>query len=191
MKVTCYKIEDSDEASSSAPDSPTSISADVSIAEVANVKPFGIATIQPKSDSTRSVVPHEFNNMKNDLLKTDRGGEKYSKYAAKLLMYLAGWSYSDLPAFETMMRRSFISGVDCLEITTKNDPIFFFATAQVIRSSDGEVAIVAFRGTELTNVISWLTDATTTTIKAFSKGIKVHTGFLRNFQAICKSEVDY
>ena len=99
-------------------------------------------------------------------------------------MYLAGWSYSDLDAFQDMMGRAEINGVDCVEISTKNDPMFICATAQVIRSNDGKVAIVSFRGTELTNLVNWLTDATTDTIEAYPNGIKVHAGFLRNFQAI-------
>lgn len=144
-----------------------------------------IANIQAKSNSTRSVVPHTFDHFKDKLLENTKdpsGKPEHDEYVAKLLMYVAGWSYSDLPAFKDMLERALIKGVDCIEIETKNDPMFICATAQVIRSLDGKVAIVSFRGTELTNIVNWLTDATTSTIEAFPDNIKVHAGFLRNFQ---------
>eukprot|EP00563_Minutocellus_polymorphus_P020513 CAMPEP_0197719500 /NCGR_PEP_ID=MMETSP1434-20131217/3225_1 /TAXON_ID=265543 /ORGANISM="Minutocellus polymorphus, Strain CCMP3303" /LENGTH=389 /DNA_ID=CAMNT_0043304253 /DNA_START=210 /DNA_END=1379 /DNA_ORIENTATION=+ len=187
MRVTYYKISESEEETPSVREGHGAGYFDRKPSKQARLEalqPIDIATIQQESASTHSVVPRKFDNFKSSLLKKARGGVEHSDYAANLLMYVAGGAYSDLLAFEDMLRRAFIRGVNCMQIETKNDPMFICATAQVIRSSDGEVAIVSFRGTELTNIVNWLTDATTSTIEAFPKGIKVHAGFLRNFEAI-------
>jgi hypothetical protein len=143
------------------------------------------------------LVPRQYPNFQAKLLNPDIDDSsndgnvpRHSYYAASLCMFLSGWSYSDLPTFLTMLEHAEIVGtrnqpLECVDISVKNDSMFLWATAQVIRSGDGQLAIVVFRGTELTSVVNWLTDATTEAIPAFPQaGIEVHAGFLRNFQAL-------
>jgi hypothetical protein len=138
------------------------------------------------------LVPREYPNFQAKLLnpEMDDNSKRHSYYAASLCMFLSGWSYSDSTTFQTMLEHAQIVGygnepLECVDISVKNDSMFLWATAQVIRSGDGRLAIVVFRGTELTSVINWLTDATTEAIPAFPQaGIEVHAGFLRNFQAL-------
>jgi hypothetical protein len=115
----------------------------------------------------------------------------YSRGIAELLSKVAGWSYSDLETFERQLvslelhGETVLAGGKFTEIEVTNDAMFVGATAQVIVTADGLAAIVSFRGTEVTNVNSLLTDAGTKKVE-FVEGlpVRVHQGFKLSFKAL-------
>lgn len=144
----------------------------------------------PPKSITEKLFDGEEDYDKYGTLKSGRHPDKktYNKVAAGVLATVAGWSYSDVETFKDMIADE-TSGVgiddgDFIEISVKNDPMLVVATAQVIRSQDKKVAIVCFRGTEMVNAVNWLTDAQTRT--SDYNGMKVHDGFLTNFNAVWK-----
>jgi hypothetical protein len=58
------------------------------------------------------------------------------------------------------------------------------ASAQMIRSEDKKTIYICFRGTEIVNTVNWLTNAGTRKTEFERSGMNVHTGFLRNTQAV-------
>jgi hypothetical protein len=120
----------------------------------------------------------------------------YDEGKAKVLMTLAGWSYSDLETFKEQivsispdMRSS-----NFLEIAVTNQPMLVVASAQMIRSKDKKTIYVCFRGTEMMNAVNWMTDAGTRQTEFGGYGMNVHTGFLRNTQAVwngCKGILEH
>jgi hypothetical protein len=123
--------------------------------------------------------------------------QAYSRAIAELLSKVAGWSYSDLETFKKQLASfelpgggTVLAGGEFTEIQVNNEAMFVAATAQIIVTADGLTAIVSFRGTELTNISDWLTDASTRKVILFVNGlparpqIRVHQGFKRNFQAV-------
>jgi hypothetical protein len=120
--------------------------------------------------------------------------EGYSREMAKELSWVAGWSYANLQTFidkisdQSVAGRS-LAGADFIELSVTNAAMFVFATAQVIRTFDKKIAIVCFRGTEVSNILNWLTDAGTKkerfNIHPDQKdGPYVHAGFFRNFKEV-------
>jgi len=135
-------------------------------------------------------------NKHPDLKDVKRG--THSNYAAKKLVICAAWSYSDLDTFNDMIMVEGTVGpnVETMMIQVKNEPLIVQATAQMIRTSDKKVAIVVFRGTEMTNLVNWITDAITKKVDFKyppgdsrrsdkpKKYVKVHAGFKANFDAV-------
>ena len=117
----------------------------------------------------------------SEKLRSNVDSDPYHPFAAKVLSDIAGWSYSDFHTFEDKVSDNVGSGVEMIAIQVKNEPLLVQATAQLIRTSDKKVIIVAFRGTELTNPVNWITDAIAKKSDFYETGIRVHTGFLNNF----------
>jgi hypothetical protein len=152
----------------------------------------------------QSIVTWDFSEfhdklLDEDVVNSDLINVEYSDYAASILSYMSAWCYSNQEDFKGMMARSGIKGVECIEVSRLNDVLFISAKADVIRSDDGRLAIVCFRGTELTNATSWLTDVCAAPAVLYPDKIQVHGGFVRNFQSIwpevvqalcCKIEKD-
>jgi hypothetical protein len=112
-----------------------------------------------------------------------QGEVAYDPDMAKKLAAVSAWSYSDLETFQNKLSidLGYPRG-DYVEISVKNDAMLVQATAQVIRSYDKKTAIVCFRGTELVNVVNWLTDVTVR--KENFHEYYVHSGFLRNLKEV-------
>ena len=118
----------------------------------------------------------------------------YSREIAELLSKVAGWSYSDLETFKRQLANlelpaagTVLACANFTEIEVNNNAMFVGATAQVIVTADGLTAIVSFRGTEVTNFNSLLTDAGTKKVE-FAQGlqpvVRVHQGFKLCFRAL-------
>jgi hypothetical protein len=110
----------------------------------------------------------------------------YSIDVARQLGAVAGWSYSDVDTFKDILSddtKTCFTNADFMEISVRNDAMFIVATAQIIRTRDRRVAVVCFRGTEVTNLINWATDATTRKV-AWNGLSGVHGGFVRNLEAV-------
>lgn len=116
----------------------------------------------------------------------------YDARLAYALAVISAWAYSDRQTLANKLRFYGFpeNTVDGFAVT--NHALFVVATAYVVRSRCGRLAIVAFRGTEPINLASWLTDADviaqTLPARWNARGA-VHRGFLANLEAVW-DEVD-
>ena len=78
---------------------------------------------------------------------------------AHTLAVAAGYAYSDAATMSMMLARMGLQDNHCLQVDMSVDAMFIRSTAFLIQSSDGSVVILAYRGTEPTNLVNWLTDA--------------------------------
>jgi len=109
------------------------------------------------------------------------------------LSVAAAWAYADEPAFAKVMERRGLQSSPATFVEVVNDAMFVCAKAYVQPVKSG--AIVSFRGTEPTNVINWLANATLqkTAFHAKPPGVPhgyVHGGFYRNARAIWPEVVE-
>mmetsp|Transcript_6326 Transcript_6326/g.9743 ORF Transcript_6326/g.9743 Transcript_6326/m.9743 type:complete len:404 (+) Transcript_6326:145-1356(+) len=150
-----------------------------------------LKTKSNKEADTLEVTGNDMNKLSEELLKVNRGD--YSNYAAKTLSTFAGWSYSDFDTFKDKVADNVGSGSQTIMIQVKNEPLLIQATAQLTRTHDKKVAIVTFRGTEMTNLANWMTDAEAKKSDFIDpknqandrvNNIQVHTGFKDNFKAV-------
>jgi hypothetical protein len=111
---------------------------------------------------------------------------------AHTLAVAAGYAYSDANTVSMMLARMGLPDNHCLRVAMSVDAMFIRSTAYLIQSSDGSVVILAYRGTEATNLINWLTDTDIHPDKiAFQFPLKagqaqtyaIHAGFYRNVRA--------
>jgi len=103
------------------------------------------------------------------------------------LAAVAAWAYSDQQTLAKKLQFYGLPGSSVAGFSVINHALFVVATAYVVRSRCGRLAIVAFRGTEPINLASWLTDADVITqrVPAGWKGKgEVHRGFLANLEAV-------
>jgi hypothetical protein len=108
---------------------------------------------------------------------------------AHVLATCASYCYADLDTVAMMMTRLGMDGCGCVRVEQSVDAMYVFPTAYLLQSRCGRVVILCYRGTEPTNLGSWLGDAdagterlarTATTGEAT---LAVHRGFYRNFRA--------
>jgi hypothetical protein len=78
---------------------------------------------------------------------------------AHTLAVAAGYAYSDAKTVSMMLARMGLRDNHCLQVSMSVDAMFIRSTAYLIQSGDGSIVILAYRGTEPTNLINWLTDA--------------------------------
>jgi hypothetical protein len=106
---------------------------------------------------------------------------------AHVLATCAAYSYSDVTTLSMIMARLGLEGNHCRMITSSVDTMFIRSTAFLIQSRSGKVAILCYRGTELTNLATWLTNAdVAVTRMRYGSGVpcaNVHAGFYRNVRA--------
>jgi Lipase (class 3) len=126
--------------------------------------------------------------------------KKYYKYCSDIAAFLSqvsGWSYSNMRTFKnklswlTVKNETILAGAHFYPLMNiKNEALFVDATAQFILTHDRTIAIVSFRGTEITNPWNWFIDATTKKVPFIynnnnpGSNCKVHLGFKRNFEAV-------
>jgi len=108
----------------------------------------------------------------------------YDPRLAYALAVISTWAYSDR---DTLSHKLHFYGfprkiVQAFQVT--NHALFVVATAYVVRSQRGRLAIIAFRGTEPINLASWLTDAEVITTRLKDTQGQVHGGFLANLEAV-------
>jgi hypothetical protein len=107
----------------------------------------------------------------------------YDPELAYVLSVIAGWSYSDGPTLLNQLKYYGLPGATVDEIAVLNPAMYIVATGFFVRSECGKVGILAFRGTEPTNIISWLTDADVAQRNFGGSGF-VHRGFYANLRSI-------
>jgi hypothetical protein len=126
--------------------------------------PFGLAS--PRLPDMSTTLSHD-----------------YDQRVAYLLSVVSAWVYSDGQTLaDKLQYYGFPAGTTVEEMPVVNDALLVVATAFLIRSADRRVGILAFRGTEPSNVINWLTDADTT-LRPFHGG-RIHSGFYANVEAL-------
>jgi len=109
--------------------------------------------------------------------------------AAHTLATAAGYAYSSAETVSTMMARMGLESNQCLTVAMTVDAMFIESTAYLIQSQDGSVVILAYRGTQPANLISWLTDADVRPDRiAFpfpgtEETFPIHAGFYRNVRS--------
>jgi predicted lipase len=108
---------------------------------------------------------------------------------AHVLATAAGYAYSEAATVAMIMARMGLDENHCLKVGQYVDAMFIASTAFLVQSKDGSVVILAYRGTQPTNLISWLTDADVYPDKiAFpfagtDKTFAIHAGFYRNVRS--------
>lgn len=116
----------------------------------------------------------------NYLISSD--GRAHTGPAARILAAASAWAYSDLNTFATVMGALGLTG-EFLAVNVVNEPSLVDTTAYMFVAGDpqdlpGRLAILAFRGTNPSNTIHWLTDANTL-MEPLGEGGRAHGGFLR------------
>jgi hypothetical protein len=101
----------------------------------------------------------------------------------------SSYAYGDVNTVATIMDRLGLTRNRCRMISEYVDALFLTSTAYLIQSQDGRVAILCYRGTPPTSVITWLTDfevePVTIPVPAPSgtRVGRVHAGFYRNVRS--------
>jgi hypothetical protein len=105
---------------------------------------------------------------------------------AHVLATIAGYAYSDSATVATIAARLGLARASCVRVEQFVDAMYICSTAYLLQSGCGRVAILAYRGTEPTNITSWLGDADVTPAAMVLDGHDarpaVHGGFYRNFR---------
>lgn len=134
----------------------------------------------------RSPFPiHE--SLTDALLYAHAGGvDGRDATVAHALGVCSGYAYADAPTVAQMAGRLGLAGSRCVRLAQVVDAMYIFSTAYLIQSGCGRVVILAFRGTELANVGSWLADADVgdESVTLAGAPLRVHSGFLRNLRAV-------
>jgi hypothetical protein len=123
----------------------------------------------------------------NEFPTGPRGANKraYDSQWCYALSQIAGWSYSELPVLVQELAYYGFKGATVTQFAMKNEPMLIVATAYVVEKNG--VAVLAFRGTELANIVNWMTDANTALYAFEGKkpdAAQVHSGFYANVEAI-------
>jgi len=108
---------------------------------------------------------------------------------AHVLAVAAGYAYARADTVATMMARMGLEDNGCRMIQELVDAMFICSTSFLVQSADGKVVLLAYRGTEPSNLVNWLTDADLYPEKVVipatpaSQPLEVHEGFYRNVRA--------
>jgi hypothetical protein len=113
--------------------------------------------------------------------KTDTAYDPKWAYA---LSVLSGWSYAEGQDLVDRIQYHGFAGATVTEVSVQNPALLIVATAYFVLTRDKRVGVLAFRGTEPTSLINWLTDADTTKYVFGQDSGHVHSGFFANVEAL-------
>lgn len=104
---------------------------------------------------------------------------------AFVLAVCSGYAYGDVHAVAAIMDRLGLTRNRCRMISEYIDALFLTSTAYLIQSDDGRVAILCYRGTPPTSLITWVTDFQVEPVKVRvpAPSGAVHGGFYRNVRS--------
>lgn len=107
---------------------------------------------------------------------------------AHLLATCAAYAYADCDTMALITGRMGLESGACVEVAQTVDAMYIFATAYLLQSRCGRLAILCFRGTEPNSLLNWLGDADVGS-EALRLGdasclLRVHAGFHRNLRAL-------
>ena len=122
------------------------------------------------------------------LLRAHAGTHERDATVAHVLATAAGYCYSDLATLAEIMARLGMDECQCVRVAQAVDAMYIFSTACLVQSKCGRVVVLCYRGTEPTNLTSWMGDfdVECETLRSTSLDpceLKVHGGFHRNFRA--------
>lgn len=127
-----------------------------------------------------------YHDLVPDLLRAHRSDrDERDPTVAHLLGTAAGYAYSDAETLSTMMCRLGLEHCGGVRIAQAVDAMYIFSTAYLVQSRCGRVVILAYRGTEPTNLGNWLGDADVgpASLALGGERLDVHAGFHRNVRA--------
>jgi len=115
--------------------------------------------------------------------------------AAHALGVCAGFAYADTATVAMMMARLGFEASACMRIAQTVDAMYVYSTAYLVQSQCGRVAILAYRGTETTNLGNWLGDSdvgseSTQLQTGSGESVRVHAGFHRNLRLTRLAVID-
>jgi hypothetical protein len=115
----------------------------------------------------------------------------YAPRIAYLTAVISGWAYANGKALAHQLPYYGMSdGGTVREFQVVNRALLVVAAAYFVRSRDGRVGILAFRGTVPNDFINWLTDANTVMRPAFGGFGQLHTGFYSNLEPLWSDVAD-
>jgi hypothetical protein len=114
--------------------------------------------------------------------------KQYDRRVAYLAAVVSAWAYADAKTMAKQLPYYGLPKCTVREFQVVNDAMLVVAAAYFVRSQDGKVGVLAFRGTMPKDFINWLTDANTT-LTNFNFG-KVHTGFYQNVEPLWSDIAD-
>ena len=118
-----------------------------------------LSTLRPTKPTSSATFP-VYHDLEASLAEEQQQPDKKSPATvAHTLAVAAGYAYSDAKTVSMMLARMGLQDNHCLKVDMSVDAMFIRSTAYLIQSSDGSVVILAYRGTEPTNLVNWLTDA--------------------------------
>ncbi len=106
-----------------------------------------------------------------------------------VLAVCSSYAYGDVDTVATIMDRLGLTRNRCRMISEYVDALFLTSTAYVIQSHDGRVAILCYRGTPPTSIVTWLTDFQVEPARICVPALsaerdgEVHGGFYRNVRS--------
>jgi len=107
---------------------------------------------------------------------------QYDPKVAYLTTLISAWAYSDGQTMANQLPYYGLPNCTVREFTVVNSAMLIISAAYFVRSSDGRLGILAFRGTVPNDILNWLTDANTT-LTNFHFG-RIHTGVYRNVEPL-------
>jgi lipase (class 3) len=115
----------------------------------------------------------------------------YDPRWAYALAVISGWAYAEGQLVADQLQYYGFAGCTVTELAVSNPAMLIVSTAYFIQSADKRVGVLAFRGTEPTSLINWLTDADTAKYTfAGDRNVHVHSGFFANVEAVWGDVVD-
>jgi hypothetical protein len=106
----------------------------------------------------------------------------YDPEVAYLMSVVSAWAYSDEKAMAAKLPHYGIQGAHVRRISVQNDALLVVATAYLVQSRSGRVAILAFRGTDPASFVAMFGDGDV--MQRPFEGHGVHAGFYANVEAI-------
>ena len=129
---------------------------------------------------TAPLLPHDF--VDQLLARRTPATHIYDAKLGYALAVISAWTYADGQTLSNKLKYYGLPFNTVHQIAVLNPAMLVVATAHLVRSKCGRVAILTFRGTEPVNAINWLTDADCSAVP-FTYG-NVHSGFQSNVEAV-------
>src|SRR6476620_30228 len=113
-----------------------------------------LSTLRPTKPTSSATFP-----VYHDLEALLAEEQQQPATVAHTLAVAAGYAYSDAKTVSMMLARMGLQDNHCLQVDMSVDAMLIRSTAYLIQSNDGSIVILAYRGTEPTNLVNWLTAA--------------------------------
>jgi hypothetical protein len=125
----------------------------------------------PFGDSTAHVRPID-----------DIAPRGYDAEVAYLMSIVSAWAYADETALAAKLPHYGVQGAHVRRISVQNDALLVVATAYLVQSPSGRVAVLAFRGTDPASFVTMFADGEVMQRPFCGHG--VHAGFYANVEAV-------